>query len=198
MKAMAEFRAVPDDDDDDTRPAPWWESDEPPDIDYELPWPNRRTYYSKRIDTEAFLEDGSNKRDLDGVDPYDASKLGDGREPSTLRTANLISSLTLGGQHAPALDIDLEARLIPSRTAGHYHLYIDKLMPWWKYRVLLKVLAWVGIIEPGYYRASVARRMTFLRWDYWAEVEQNSPKRSDKYREAHLRVMERTLRRKVS
>lgn len=92
------------------------------------------------------------------------------RERSPAGGANLVSSLTTAGTHAPALDIDFNARLVPSRTKGHFHLYLDKHLPWWKYRILLKVLAWCGIIEPGYYQASVARKMTMLRWnldDYW-------------------------------
>lgn len=99
-----------------------------------------------------------------------------GEDPDTRATApaysaNLISSKTVTGMHAPALDIDFQARLVPSRTKGHFHLYLDKEMPWWKYRILLRVLAWVGIIEPGYYRASVARKATFLRFDMgrWSE-----------------------------
>lgn len=77
--------------------------------------------------------------------------------------ANLVSSRTKDGLHAPALDIDFPARLVPSKTSGHYHLYLDKAMPWWRYRIMLKVLAWCGIIEKGYYRASVVRKQTFLR-----------------------------------
>ncbi len=87
------------------------------------------------------------------------------RRPSNAYDANLISSLTKNGMHAPALDIDFECQLVPSRTLGHYHLYLSRTMPWWQYRILLKVLAWAGIIEPGYYRASVARKQTFLRWN---------------------------------
>jgi hypothetical protein len=66
-----------------------------------------------------------------------------------------------GTWHSPVLDIDFEARLLPSSTEGHYHLYLDGIeMPWPKYRKLLEVLAEVGVIERGYYKASVRRQMT--------------------------------------
>jgi hypothetical protein len=65
--------------------------------------------------------------------------------------------------HTVALDIDVPVRVLPSSSYGHYHLLIDVAMPWWKYRRLLKALAKAGIIERGYYRASVRRRATFLR-----------------------------------
>lgn len=55
--------------------------------------------------------------------------------------------------HRPVLDIDLPAVLIPSSTEGHFHLVIDKLIPWDSYLELLNVLADVGIIESGYVEA---------------------------------------------
>lgn len=78
--------------------------------------------------------------------------------------AHVVSSRIRGtSRHTVMLDLDVPAALIPSSTPGHGHLYIDVPMPWWKYRVLLKVLAWVGVIEPGYYGASVMRKATYLR-----------------------------------
>ncbi len=83
------------------------------------------------------------------------------RKPYVL--ANLYGSLTSDGFHAPALDIDYPARLIPSSTPGHFHLYLDKAMPWDDYAKLLKVMGDVGLIEPGYARVALARGMTTLR-----------------------------------
>jgi hypothetical protein len=65
--------------------------------------------------------------------------------------------------HAPTLDIDLPCMLVESSTPGHYHLYIDKAMPWEDYARLLNVLADVGIIERGYADASLRRGASFLR-----------------------------------
>lgn len=67
------------------------------------------------------------------------------------------------GEHCILLDIDQEAFLFPSGTHGHHHLYIEAMLPWRKYRVLLWVLQWCGVIERGYYKAAVRRKATFLR-----------------------------------
>lgn len=79
--------------------------------------------------------------------------------------ANLVSSELEDGRHLPALDIDFEVRLVPSRTEGHYHLYLDGMEPmhWSAYRRLLEALMLAGVIEKGYYGASVERKATFLR-----------------------------------
>ena len=77
--------------------------------------------------------------------------------------ATLVASTTQRNTHAPAIDLDVPAFLVPSSTPGHSHLYIDVEMSWWKYRVLLWVLKFTGIIEPGYYRASIHRKASFLR-----------------------------------
>jgi hypothetical protein len=78
--------------------------------------------------------------------------------------AELVSSEVVGSdKHAPALDIDVPAFLVPSSTPGHSHLYIDLEMPWWRYRIMLWALKVAGVIEPGYYRASVQRKGTHLR-----------------------------------
>ena len=68
-----------------------------------------------------------------------------------------------GQLHAPALDIDFEARLIPSSTKGHYHLYLEHKMTWRQYKKLLKVMGKVGILEKGYVKVSLRRKATFLR-----------------------------------
>lgn len=66
--------------------------------------------------------------------------------------------------HAPAIDIDgIHCELIPSSTEGNYHLYIDKPMPWTDYVKLLQVLFDVGIIEKGYFHASLEAEQSFLR-----------------------------------
>lgn len=69
-----------------------------------------------------------------------------------------------GNLHSPVLDIDFEARLVPSTTQGHYHLYLDGLvMEWDRYKDLLQTLMNFGVIEEGYYQASLRRRMTCVR-----------------------------------
>ena len=65
--------------------------------------------------------------------------------------------------HRPVLDIDIPARLIPSSTPGHSHLYLDIDMEWDKYEALLKALADAHVIEEGYVLAALDRRATFVR-----------------------------------
>lgn len=67
------------------------------------------------------------------------------------------------GMHRPVLDVDFPARLIPSSTPGHFHLYLDKPMEWDSYERLLRALGRAGIIEPGYASASIERQYTSVR-----------------------------------
>jgi len=78
---------------------------------------------------------------------------------------NLISSLTdVVDVHMPVYDIDGEwLRLVPSRTPGHYHLYVDKPMSWKRHAALLGALTSAGLVEKGYERASLVRGMTLVR-----------------------------------
>lgn len=85
--------------------------------------------------------------------------------------ANLISSRIAGqghdsdemALHAPVLDIDFPAALIPSSTPGHFHLYLEKPIPWPAYENLLNALADANIIERGFANASISRHRTFVR-----------------------------------
>lgn len=91
--------------------------------------------------------------------------------------ANLISSLCPSGFHAPCLDLDFPVRLKPSRTPGHWHLYLEREVPWRDYRRLLKALLRCGLLEPGYYGASMARKQTFVRAP-WAKTDVDFPEKA--------------------
>jgi hypothetical protein len=66
--------------------------------------------------------------------------------------------------HRPVLDIDFPARLVPSSTEGHFHLYLDGvLIPHDKYMYLLAALASCGIISEGYLKHSTERGGTAVR-----------------------------------
>lgn len=80
-----------------------------------------------------------------------------------IQDAEIILSTDALGRHRPVLDIDFPVHVVPSSTPGHYHLYLDKPLPWPRYRRLLEALADAGIIEPGYARVSIARRYTSVR-----------------------------------
>jgi hypothetical protein len=78
--------------------------------------------------------------------------------------ANLVGSLLQDRKtHAPVLDLDFPAALVPSTTKGHFHLYLDKELTWEQYEQVLLVLGDVGILEPGYVDASIRRKQTFVR-----------------------------------
>ena len=77
--------------------------------------------------------------------------------------ANVFTSLLGDGLHAPVLDIDFGAHLVPSSTPGHFHLYLNKAMTWRKYRRLLRALGRAGILEPGYVKASLRRGYSAAR-----------------------------------
>lgn len=80
------------------------------------------------------------------------------------KDGNLISSRTddEGNWHAPLFDIDYDAELIPSKTPGHYHLYLNKKIPWEKYLNVLKAMAEADLIEENYYLAAKQRGKAML------------------------------------
>lgn len=77
--------------------------------------------------------------------------------------ANLVGSLTDRGTHMPVIDIDLPIKAVPSRTAGHFHLYIDKEMDWVAYQDLLWALVDAKLVQKGYVEASIKQGATFVR-----------------------------------
>lgn len=100
------------------------------------------------------------------------------REPVTdLHHANAITSRTVTSLlsstpvHKPVLDIDFFAKLVPSSTPGHSHLYLDHEMSWPQYKKLLDVLAEVGIIQDGYADSAIKRGYSAVRLP-WVKKEQ--------------------------
>lgn len=77
--------------------------------------------------------------------------------------ADLVSSEVGDGLHAPAIDIDLPCRVIPSSTPGHFHLLIEKAMSWKQYENLLKAMVDAGVVEQGFYTMAKACKATYLR-----------------------------------
>jgi hypothetical protein len=83
--------------------------------------------------------------------------------PTDIKRANLISSELGDGKHAPCIDLDVPHQVVPSTTPGHGHLYIDVPMSWRRYKRLLRALYKAGVIEKGYYTASVDRKASYVR-----------------------------------
>jgi hypothetical protein len=76
--------------------------------------------------------------------------------------------------HKVVIDLDLPAKLLPSTTEGHYHLFIDCEMYWDDYVRLLEALAACGLIEPGYLYASKERGYSAVRLP-WVKKEERQP-----------------------
>lgn len=90
-------------------------------------------------------------------------------EVFTYADANLVGSLVCPEEgmqesvHKPVLDIDFPAHLEPSSTPGHFHLYLQKEIPWSKYVLLLSALGAAGILEPGYVAACIDQGQSYVR-----------------------------------
>lgn len=93
-----------------------------------------------------------------------------GVDQANLATSEVAGSLTT---HKPLLDIDFAAKLIPSTTEGHFHLFLDKEVQWQDYELLLKAFEVCGLIEPGYVAASIDRGYTAVRLP-WIKKERRS------------------------
>lgn len=104
-------------------------------------------------------------------DPAAATEV---RVPASLREANLVSSARTDGLHAPTLDIDSSAHLVPSSTPGHFHLYLDRPVTWRDYRRVLRALHRAGYIDDGVYWRSLDRGATFLRLPWVKKTDQEA------------------------
>lgn len=86
-------------------------------------------------------------------------------EVDTYDEANLVcSDLTLSDNyHSPCIDLDMPCILVDSRSSGHSHLYINQTMTKSDYFKLLKTMMEVGLVQKGFYEASVERGYTACR-----------------------------------
>ena len=83
-----------------------------------------------------------------------------------LDNANVITSVVANSNgliHKPVIDIDLPISVLPSSTPGHHHLFIDHVMTWDQYVMLLGALVAAGLVEQGYFDASLTRGHTAVR-----------------------------------
>lgn len=85
------------------------------------------------------------------------------RFQTTREKATLIGSLCDDGLHAPVIDIDYDAELVPSSTPGHFHLFLNKKIPFDKYLKVLRAMDEAGLIDPGFYAMAAIRKQTFVR-----------------------------------
>ncbi len=90
-----------------------------------------------------------------------------------------IGSLSGDGMHRPVIDIDLPARLVPSSTEGHFHLYLDVPMTLELYLSMLDAMAAAGVVDPSYVAHVRERGMSMCRPE-WVK----KPARGDENSEA--------------
>lgn len=105
-----------------------------------------------------------------GNDEYETND----SEPAQLSSGNLITSECGTGLHAPVIDFDIPIEVYPSSNLDHHHLYINKEIPWDKYKKLLEAFADADLVEPGYVKASIERGYSALRPA--GIVKQDAPK----------------------
>lgn len=110
--------------------------------------------------TRWFLRNLDQNGGYSGV--YGENKLTPVPEPD-INKANLVGSLLTNGNHGPCIDLDYPCRLFPSRTPGHFHLYLEKEVTWERYEPILKAMADAGLIEQGFYKSAALRQQTYLR-----------------------------------
>jgi hypothetical protein len=98
--------------------------------------------------------------------------------------------------HAPALDVDIPAFLLPSTTPGHHHLYLDVALTWGQYKRLLKALARAGVIEKDWARASIRGRQTLLKppWRLGATKSRGHEAAHQHIETSHVMVREQSVR----
>lgn len=119
----------------------------------------RTHWFSKRV--SGIHPEGQDPDTYEGVEP-EADP--DRHQVFDVAEANLIASLCDDGLHMPVIDLDIPCRLVPSRTPGHHHLYIDQPITWDAFVPILDAMAAAGLVEYGYVNASKARGTTFVRW----------------------------------
>lgn len=84
-------------------------------------------------------------------------------ESAPAETADLVCSDVGDGMHMPLIDFDLPVQLVPSGTPGHFHLYIDKAIEWEDYKAILRSMAEAGIVQWGFFEATVERGFGSVR-----------------------------------
>lgn len=65
--------------------------------------------------------------------------------------------------HLPIFDLDVPHRLVPSRTPGHSHLYVDVEVPADKLRAVIVAMVDAGLMGPGNLAQFDVRQMMCAR-----------------------------------
>lgn len=123
-------------------------------------WEKLPVWVKRNVTVRAEIVEGSESVGYDGPKPWR-------HEP--LETANMITSKIdeevawIAEYHTPILDLDFDAKLLPSSTPGHWHLFLDTSVPHGAYMRFLEAAAEAGIIQYGYYKAAKDRGASSVR-----------------------------------
>mgnify|MGYP007071565893 CR=1 FL=1 len=90
-------------------------------------------------------------------------------DPTGERPANVVTSLLPNGMHAPVIDLDFPAMLVPSSTPGHSHLYLDVQLGWTEYFDLLQDLREHRIVQAGFVDHAHQRGLTVVRMPWFTK-----------------------------
>jgi hypothetical protein len=115
---------------------------------------DRGLWFSAELDDPACYED---------TDREPAGSYGEANLIGSRITRRRFPGIPVGDTHLPVIDLDFSAYLEASTSPGHYHLYLNRDVSWWRYKKVLKAMYKAGLIEKGFYRLSVKRGQTFVR-----------------------------------
>lgn len=104
----------------------------------------------------------------------------DDRRECTREEANLVGSMGSDGRHRPLIDLDEGVQLVPSSTAGHYHLYLDTEMSWSCYLRLLEAMRDAGVVSHFFVKAAMIREQTFVR-PPWVKKPEKIAKEAEEF-----------------
>lgn len=144
--------------------------------------------------TETFVDPFMGTNEYRYVRDWTDSATGEsGREDRDVKDvldANVVTSKVNGlisnSEHKPVLDIDNTVagkfffdlirfgyhdhlKIYPSTNPGHYHVYVDRRMSWSDYCRWMECLVALGILEEGFYNASIARGYSAVRLPWIAK-----------------------------
>lgn len=111
------------------------------------------------------------QRDMDDYDEHGRTHRST-PHPMPLERANLISSEVEPDTHMPVIDLDFPARIIPSSTDGHGHLYIDQEITWEQYLALLEGFQKAGLIQDAWLASAKQDKRSYVRLPHVFKKEQ--------------------------
>lgn len=83
-----------------------------------------------------------------------------------------------GGAAATLFTLNVGAKLLPSSTEGHFHLYIDHETTWNKFLQLMGVMYAAGFLGLDYFQMCVQSEMSFVRKPGVTKVQASEDARS--------------------